>query len=49
MLGKRLKVWVRSAKLGSLDGGLDFIKEQGLKQKKIGCFVNTFKLTWSAG
>ena len=33
VLAKRLKAGVRSAKLESLDGGFDFEKRQGLKQK----------------
>ena len=49
VLAKRLKVGVRSAKLGSLDGEFDFVKRQGLKQKYQGCFVIIFQLDWTAG
>ena len=33
VLAKRLKLGVRSAKQGSLDGRFDFVKRQGLKRK----------------
>ena len=49
VLAKRLKVGVRSSKLGILDGGFDFVKVQGLKQKKMGNSVIIIELVWTQG
>ena len=49
VLAKRLKVGVRSSKLGILDGGFDFVKVQGLKQKKMGYSVIIIELVWTTG
>ena len=46
VLAKRLKVGVRSAKLGSLDGGFDFAKG---KCNKKGYFAISFEQEWTAG
>ena len=35
-------------KLGLLGGGLDFVKDQGLKQKIKDCFAITLELDWTA-
>ena len=49
VLAKRLKVGVRYAKLGTLDGGFDFVKGQGFKCKKKGYFAISFGQGWTAG
>ena len=36
-------------KLGLLGGGLDFVKDQGLKQNKKDSFAITFEQGWTAG
>ena len=46
VLAIRFKVGVRSAKLGSLDGGFDFAKG---KCNKKGYFAISFEQEWTAG